>query len=182
MTDTPIEQINGHLRVYDSFSAHQDPDWCQDEFSDTVKFLLKAGVTNGFIEIGVRTGASFRLWAHYIKGVKIGIDTSPIPAEVMALPETYGIRGSSHDASTVAKVREILDGRLVDWLFIDGDHGPGVTQDYNEYKEFVRVGGYIGFHDVRHGGHKCIGELYDSITAEKQIMDCSVGIGLVRVE
>ncbi len=32
----------------------------------------------------------------------------------------------SHDRATPARVRESLDGRSVDFLFIDGDHGIGV--------------------------------------------------------
>ena len=37
----------------------------------------------------------------------------------------------------------------MDFLFIDGDHTEqGVTADYHDYKEFVRPGGLIAFHDI----------------------------------
>ncbi len=63
--------------------------------------------------------------------------------------ELHLIRGDSHSFDSLAKVKEALDGRQLDFLFIDGDHTyEGVKQDYEMYSTLVRPGGWIGFHDV----------------------------------
>ena len=57
--------------------------------------------------------------------------------------------GNSHSPDFRAQVARELNNTKVDFLFIDGDHTEeGVTADYMEYKEFVRPGGLIAFHDI----------------------------------
>ena len=59
------------------------------------------------------------------------------------------IRGDSHSPRTQSKVAAWLDGAMLDFLFIDGDHSlEGVTLDYEMYGKFVRPGGIIAFHDI----------------------------------
>lgn len=59
------------------------------------------------------------------------------------------VRASSHDRRTRDAVERILRGRAVDFLFIDGDHSyDGVRQDYLMYRELMRPGGLIAFHDI----------------------------------
>jgi predicted O-methyltransferase YrrM len=59
------------------------------------------------------------------------------------------VRGDSHSASTFAHVEQLLAGRKLDFLFIDGDHCyEGVRADFETYKPLVRPGGIIAFHDV----------------------------------
>jgi predicted O-methyltransferase YrrM len=59
------------------------------------------------------------------------------------------LREDSHTESSLAKVKGFLGGGLVDFLFIDGDHGyTGVKKDYELYSPLVRSGGLIGFHDI----------------------------------
>jgi predicted O-methyltransferase YrrM len=59
------------------------------------------------------------------------------------------IRGDSHDPRTSARVRTLLGGEQLDFLFIDGDHTfDGVRQDFETYGPLVRPGGLIGFHDI----------------------------------
>ena len=55
----------------------------------------------------------------------------------------------SHSSATRYALTEILAGRKIDLLMIDGDHSyMGVRQDYQMYGELVRDGGLIAFHDV----------------------------------
>lgn len=55
----------------------------------------------------------------------------------------------SEDISTLEGVKSILDGEMLDILFIDGDHRyAAVARDFNLYKSFVRNGGIIVFHDI----------------------------------
>lgn len=59
------------------------------------------------------------------------------------------IRGDSHSASIHQQVVRILDGRKVNYLFIDGDHTyEGVKQDFETYSKLVDPHGLIAFHDI----------------------------------
>jgi cephalosporin hydroxylase len=59
------------------------------------------------------------------------------------------IKGNSQSDKTRDALLKILDGRLIDLLFIDGDHAyEGVKRDFELYSPLVRDGGLIGFHDV----------------------------------
>ena len=62
------------------------------------------------------------------------------------------VRADSHDENTIHKVTNLLRGEKVDFLFIDGDHTyEGVSRDFHNYKQLVKPGGIIAFHDiVRH--------------------------------
>ena len=60
----------------------------------------------------------------------------------------------SHLEATRDKILEDLEGRKVDFLFIDGDHSyEGVKRDFELYAPLVRDGGIIGFHDASLLGH-----------------------------
>jgi len=81
-----------------------------------------------------------------------GYDDKRIPLyEAFALP-TQSIkllRADSHLASSLDAVRDALNGRTIDMLFIDGDHSyEGVKMDYEMYSPLVTPGGLIGFHDI----------------------------------
>lgn len=67
------------------------------------------------------------------------------------------VRADSHLPSTFEQLKKILNGKQIDYLFIDGDHTyEGVKTDFHLYKELVKPGGTIGFHDVVvHEGSSC---------------------------
>jgi len=59
------------------------------------------------------------------------------------------LRANSHDHSTLDKVKICLDGRPIDFLFLDGDHTyEGIHQDFEMYSPMVKKGGIVGFHDI----------------------------------
>ena len=82
------------------------------------------------------------------------------------------LRADSHDPETVRQVLELLEGRPVDLLFIDGDHTySGVKADLEMYSPLVRVGGLIGFHDIVPGPEADVGgvpRLWEEIKARVQ--------------
>ncbi len=63
------------------------------------------------------------------------------------------VRGDSHRPETFERIRTLLGGREVDFLFVDGDHTyQGVAADFATYSPLVREGGMIGFHDITPAG------------------------------
>jgi len=68
----------------------------------------------------------------------------------------YLIRADSHSQETLKKVKEILNNKKVDFLFIDGDHTyKGVKKDFEMYSPLVeRV---IVLHDIVLGPRENVG-------------------------
>ena len=59
------------------------------------------------------------------------------------------LREDSHSGATLAKAQDILAGRQLDLLFIDGDHTyEGVKSDFEMYAPLARDGALIAFHDI----------------------------------
>lgn len=59
------------------------------------------------------------------------------------------LKADSHRKDTLEKVKKILDGKFLDFLFIDADHSyEGVKMDFEMYSPLVRSGGIIAFHDI----------------------------------
>jgi beta-1,4-mannosyl-glycoprotein beta-1,4-N-acetylglucosaminyltransferase len=61
----------------------------------------------------------------------------------------FAINGDSKDPYLVERLREILDGKKIDFLFIDGDHTyEGVKGDFDIYEQFLNENSIVGFHDI----------------------------------
>ncbi|MEM2703892.1 MAG: class I SAM-dependent methyltransferase, partial [Candidatus Bathyarchaeia archaeon] len=59
------------------------------------------------------------------------------------------IRADSHESYTLKRAKNILEGKYIDLLFIDGDHSyEGVKKDFIMYSSLVRKGGIVVFHDL----------------------------------
>ncbi len=174
-------------KVDDGLSYGQ---WMQqhpDEFWDllTDLNLIEPKV---IVEIGVNHGGSTVFWDHLVgpDGVTIAIDI--LQGEIMSMfrPEfcdytpvsdLHLVDGDSHKQETLTKVKEILDGRPVDFLFIDGDHSyEGCKSDYEMYGPLVREGGIIGLDDVSQPYQP----YWDEITEPKKMFDLKHhGLGVV---
>ena len=71
--------------------------------------------------------------------------------QAFAQPEQtmHLMREDSHQPATLDKLKDLLQGRQIDFALIDGDHTyEGVKQDYEMYADLVRPGGLIAFHDI----------------------------------
>jgi glycosyltransferase involved in cell wall biosynthesis len=63
--------------------------------------------------------------------------------------EFYAINGNSKDSYLINRLEELLNGRKIDFLFIDGDHTYlGVKKDFELYERFLNDNAIVGFHDV----------------------------------
>jgi len=59
------------------------------------------------------------------------------------------LREDSHSEQTVQKLKEILNGKKVDFLFIDADHTyEGVKRDFELYSPLMARNSIISFHDI----------------------------------
>jgi predicted O-methyltransferase YrrM len=68
------------------------------------------------------------------------------------------IAGDSHRDETLRKVLDVLRGKPLDLLFIDGDHSrEGVELDFEMYSPLVHSGGVVAFHDIVPGPPEAVG-------------------------
>jgi len=110
------------------------------------------------VELGVRTGGNSKILSTHLPedGLLIGVDwwrrcEPPLPPATDC--EIHFVSGDSHASTTIERVIELLGGREIDLLFIDGDHSKeGMLQDYEDYGPLVRQGGIIAVHDIYYLG------------------------------
>lgn len=63
----------------------------------------------------------------------------------------FTITGNTQDEKSLIETKKIINGREIDFLFIDADHTyDGVKNDFEIYSQLVRDHGVIAFHDVYH--------------------------------
>jgi predicted O-methyltransferase YrrM len=117
------------------------------------------------VEIGTAAGGTFYAWCRVAAhdAILVSIDLpggdfgGGYTVEDVVRFRTYGrrrqslhfLREDSHEESTRAQLQEILGGRPIDFLMIDGDHRyAGVKRDLELYAPLVREYGVVAFHDV----------------------------------
>lgn len=144
------------------------------------------------VEVGSFDGGTLWAWQQICPEV-VGVDLPPPGLEETVRLNSLGCQivcGDSHASATLEQLRELLDGRPVDMLFIDGDHTyDGVKADYEMYGPLVRPGGLIGFHDIRqHPGQPYIQVNRFWATLDGDLEEFVVdppptwgGIGVIRV-
>ena len=175
------------------------------EIFGAAKFFKSLDVKN-FMEIGTDQGGTFAIWSKLSKdGIRISLDlphgnfgrmeydVNSRDNYLRSLGSNVTmIHGSSHDEELKQLVKDKLEDTKLDFLFIDGDHTyEGVKQDFEMYKEFVKPGGWIGFHDIKdtefHRNADCrVDILWNEIKGEKiEFLDNSSsygGIGFIKVQ
>jgi cephalosporin hydroxylase len=195
------------VSTYSRLRAYQDP----EEFARAA-LRIRELAPRVIVEIGTRDGGSLLVWTW----------SAPRPELVVSIDLPGGIHGGgfvsertrlyrhvvekrdgcrleviradSQQESTRARLLEMLGGRPIDFLYIDGDHRyEGVRADYSLYANLVRPGGIIGFHDIRLNTADPtiqVYRLWDEIKASGRKVEEIIhepyqgrfGIGLVTVE
>lgn len=153
------------------------------------------------LEIGTARGGTLLIWSSLARERVISCDLVHRAAQrslLEALPPPGSkcrvtlLTGDSHAAAFKQRVARELNGQQVDFLFIDGDHTEaGVAQDYADYKEFVRPGGIIAFHDIIESQPLPDNQVYHfwkKVKAGQNVEEfidnpqqCGFGIGIIRV-
>ena len=172
-----------------------------DEIYRTMEFLSSKNIST-FLEIGTNKGGSFACWILICKpelGISIDLPNGVFGTndfneqernELLSQfdCETHFISQNSQDPLNLIDVERILNGRKIDFLFIDGDHTEeGVTRDFFLYKHLVADGGWIGFHDIKktefHHSVNCFVDFFwDKLEGDKveftnyQHQTCGIGI------
>jgi predicted O-methyltransferase YrrM len=127
--------------------------------------LLEQEEINNVCEIGTFRGGTLFLWCQ-LAGEHAHITSIDLPGgsfgggyNARSLPFFQSftkkgqtlecLRGSSHDPEIRQNFKGIIGPKLLDFLFIDGDHTyEGIKKDYEHYAQYVRKGGVIAFHDI----------------------------------
>jgi predicted O-methyltransferase YrrM len=142
----------------------------KNEFKEFAEYI-KSTNPEIVVEIGTKKGGSFFMWARYLKPKHLisidlpggihggGFPKQKIPFLKYFLNDSPNskisiILGDSHEEETINKLTTILCGKKIDFLFIDGDHRyDGVKSDFYNYKDLVKEGGIIAFHDIVNSDH-----------------------------
>lgn len=117
---------------------------------------LKPFQPKNLCEIGTADGGTNLMLSHLIGSIEliIGVDLYIMNSSYLRLlrkpsHRLHLINGSSYQNRTLERVRHLLAGQKLDILLIDGDHRyEGCRKDFMLYRELVRDGGFILFHDI----------------------------------
>jgi len=172
----------------------------KSEILSLAKMVQDLNPTN-ILEIGTERGGTLFIWAAIAsqKAISCDLQQMDFQREFYAKFPPAGsdckirlLVGDSHCEELVQLVENELDGELIDFLFIDGDHSEvGVAQDFEMYNQFVRKGGLIAFHDIVENQPlemnqvqyfwKKIKDQYEHYELIDKIGQCGYGIGVIRV-
>jgi len=136
------------------------------EFTSLLRLLKRRKLTN-IVEIGTAHGGTLYAWCKIADAdafiISIDLPGGPFGGgytlnDIKKFRKykgknqnLYFLRKDSHKQETKNKLVEILDGRKIDFLFIDGDHRyGGVKKDFLLYSSLVKQNGLIVFHDILH--------------------------------
>lgn len=111
-------------------------------------------------EIGSGVGGSLYLWSKILTtdSLIISVDLPRLYRKSLNRffysffnnsHQVFFLRQNSHSLGCIERLKTILNGRKIDFLFIDADHSyEGVKQDFKDYSRFVKKDGLIAFHDI----------------------------------
>jgi len=143
MENLTPEQIQEHMDVTKSPQHRHELQWLIAQVNKINPKVI--------VEIGVERGGTTSLWRRVFDyELMIGIDIRDHKHEIkFDGTQDKFILGNSLLSNTKSKLIKGLGRRKIDFLFIDGSHNYfDVKNDYYMYKDLVRKGGLIAFHDI----------------------------------
>ena len=158
--------------VYEIFERYRGMGWYRrvgatqipSEFRALIDEVRVRGPRT-IVEIGTARGGSLLAWCRLAEDLVVSIDLpGGIHGGGYAAPRaklygefTHGreaakvvlLREDSHQERTTAIVSDLLQGRPIDLLFVDGDHRyEGVKRDFELWRPLVARTGILAFHDI----------------------------------
>lgn len=128
------------------------------------------------VEVGTHLGGSLYVWTRYLEPERIVcVDLSYQEREQFLkefLPtESTLIKGDSTKSQTATQVDEALNGKSIDFLYIDGSHAyEDVKADFNNFLPIMSSEGIIGFDDLWHDG---VSRFWQEIKSEYETEEIS---------
>ena len=129
-----------------------------EEFSALVYFLKKQGPFNTYVEIGSASGGNLRFIYENVGFYRAFTFDDMMHPHAVHQPGNswhFGERvtryiGDSHHHAASEMFSKWLDGRVIDCIFIDGDHSlQGVLKDYEMVKPYLTARSLVIFHDTQ---------------------------------
>ena len=138
-------------------SAFRVGDYPDPYVSDVIRaFRLLRGMST-YLEVGTFDRGNLAYVSSILAddACLIGIDVESDDARDQLLRKQLrtgqryeSVTGSSHSPETILKVKDLLNGRKLDAIFIDGDHTAyAVMADYASYEQLISPDGVVLFHD-----------------------------------
>lgn len=125
------------------------PQQIQEEFWRFIDYLNTQQPIDRFLEIGTAFGTTIPFFAELSKELAITVDIRDLQFPHLTDPKVKYILGDSGKSEIINQIKLLLNGKLFDLIFIDGAHEYEVVKkDYLIYKDLVRPGGMIAFHDI----------------------------------
>lgn len=150
------------------------------------------------VEIGTAEGGSLYIWSRAFKKCSL-IVSIDVPGRVNISKQKFFRRfnnkahyifleGNSHSNKMINRLSKVLNGKKIDFLFIDGDHSyEGVKKDFNNYKNFISKNGVLCLHDIKSTKYG-VYRFWDEIKREynyKEFVDYynkdKAGIGVIKI-
>lgn len=140
----------------DSMHSSNYPNQSRSELWEMVQLLNKHQPAT-IIEIGTSEGGSGVFWNYFCQKnngyfITIDVDITDKPRGKFSnsITPVVFIEGKSQDQKVILDVRNKLQTKQVDFIYIDGDHTEeAVYQDIKNYIGFLKTGGVMAFHDVK---------------------------------
>jgi predicted O-methyltransferase YrrM len=128
-----------------------------DEIAPCLHYLMNNGGVRSYCEVGSAAGGTTWLFHHFLHPEKIVIvDDNKHPSsrwrsEILKDVSRYEIIGQSANIDVTRAVEYLMKDGGFDLVFIDADHTySGCKRDAILYKQYVKLGGYLLFHDTMH--------------------------------
>jgi predicted O-methyltransferase YrrM len=208
MNNPDFEEITESVDwVFDVGNGYLAPAQVKSEIASLLGFL-KNNKPKVIMEIGTARGGTLFLFSKVAPKdsliISLDLPGGPFgggyPRWKMPLYKSFSedkqriilVRENSHQTKTLQRIKEILGNKELDFLFIDGDHTyDGVKRDFALYKQLVKRGGTIAFHDIvphppeaRCGVNIFWDEIKDRYESQEFVEDWNQGwsgIGLIKV-
>lgn len=131
---------------YKEVITHNNPSQSHWEMNQLLLILEKISPKR-ILEIGTHMGGSTRVWRDvFSPELLIGVNNTD---EMVDKTGIDFIQGDSTEDVVIHEIGKKLDGKPLDFVFLDGSHYyDDVLSDFETYSKMVRPGGIIGFHDV----------------------------------
>lgn len=142
-------------QIWDFVREVVPPIQVKSELFDLVSYI-RTVEPRVYCEIGIANGGTNFFVSQSCPSIEevIGIDVHIKNAHVLKDLSRKNckvtlINGRSDSPFVIDRVSRVLKGRKIDVLLLDGDHSyAGVSSDFHKFKELVRDGGLIVFHDI----------------------------------